>query len=455
MTYCYFFQMLGNLSLFYFVANSFLYAFQLKISLFPTILLALACSLGFFLNQKKPKLRYLSIIFMPLALLSASNLFCALLILLSIVFCAENIIHSRFSFSYEERLKFFYLFFKVLVVCFFPVTISDVFHSLYIPDSLAKELNFLIPFALMFLVSTILLLQILRHDDSMIVKRKFKLTYISVFIGIFFVIFIISSPMFLSFLAFLLKTLYTLILGPLIIMLGSIIGSVLWFIIQPFYPYIQSCVRYVASLIKGERSAIAPESDFLKDFISKPTASFGEFFHGLFSLTVIVVSIYVLIRLLKKMRHHFHYSSVRQSRSTLNEKERIKEDIPLDLAPPGEPRKAVRYYYRCFLHTCKTLGLLFSPDANSFIVARDAREYFQEESLHKLYEMRDIYIKARYSKHQIKSNDVNQIKLLYEELSQEEIHQKKKKIPKKDEMLDASYVHLPPKEHENFDHLQN
>ena len=75
--------------------------------------------------------------------------------------------------------------------------------------------------------------------------------------------------------------------------------------------------------------------------------------------------------------------------------------------------------------------------------------------MHKLYEMRDIYIKARYSKHQIKSNDVNQIKLLYEELSQEEIHQKKKKIPKKDEMLDASYVHLPPKEHENFDHLQN
>ena len=67
MTYCYFFQMLGNLSLFYFVANSFLYVFQLKISLFPTILLALACSLGFFLNQKKPKLRYLSIIFMPLA----------------------------------------------------------------------------------------------------------------------------------------------------------------------------------------------------------------------------------------------------------------------------------------------------------------------------------------------------------------------------------------------------
>ena len=92
-------------------------------------------------------------------------------------------------------LILFYLFFKVLIVCFFPVTISDVFHSLYIPDSLARELNFLIPFALMFLVSTILLLQILRHDDSMIVKRKFKLTYISVFIGIFFVIFIISSPM--------------------------------------------------------------------------------------------------------------------------------------------------------------------------------------------------------------------------------------------------------------------
>lgn len=59
MTYCFFFKMLGNLSLFYFIINCLLCMFQKGVSILPVFILALASALGFFLNEKKAKLRYL------------------------------------------------------------------------------------------------------------------------------------------------------------------------------------------------------------------------------------------------------------------------------------------------------------------------------------------------------------------------------------------------------------
>lgn len=455
MTYCFFFKMLGNLSLFYFIINCLLCMFQKGVSILPVFILALASALGFFLNEKKAKLRYLSILLMPLALITTSDIIGVVVVSVSIVYCALCIVQSRFLLSYEERLEFFLMFPKVFFVCFFMIMFSSVYYS----DQFANTVSFLMNFLLVFMISTILMTQILRHDISVIVKPKFRMTCIGIFVGITLAILFIKFKFFLSTLAFIFKTVYSMVIIPVFMFIAKIIGSVIWFIIEPFYETLHNIMLEGIAQLNGRplvSDGIDPFWDsMLKDFISEPTSSFSDFFHGILSLVIIISCIVLFVRLIKKINHRIHYSRAQISRSTLSGKEQIKEDIPLDLAPPGEPRKAVRYYYRCFLRTCKTLGLLFSPDANSFIVTRDAREYFQEESLHKLYEMRDIYIKARYSKHQIKSNDVNQIKLLYEELSQEEIHQKKKKIPKKDEMLDASYVHLPPKEHENFDHLQN
>ena len=449
MTYCYFFLILGNLSLLTVAASSFLSLTSCSISVFSLFVLTIGCTLGFFLYGKNPKLRFLSLLVFPLAFWGVHDLPTAIGVTFITIYAVFVIFKSQFVISYNERHDFFFLSLKILVICAFPLFTFCLINNQ--PEKIADTLLFV----LISMLSTLMLTQILRHDISVIQQPKFFFSCIGVFASVFLLVSIVKSNAFWVLVRSVLKGFYRFIFAPFILILINIIGKILWFIVGPFYPDLQQSTRSFYEVML-ERMSMVPAEELVKDeWRGTPSDTFLNILLVLFFIAAFIVCILFLVRLLKKVTHRIHHTSASLTRSTLASRKSNGDDVPLDLVPPTEPRKAVRYYYRCFLRTCKTLGLLFSPDANSFIVARDAREYFQEESLHKLYEMRDIYIKARYSKHQIKSNDVNQIKLLYEELSQEEIHQKKKKIPKKDEMLDASYVHLPPKEHENFDHLQN
>lgn len=449
MTYCYFFLILGNLSLLTVAASSFLSLTSCSISVFSLFVLTIGCTLGFFLYGKNSKLRFLSLLIFPLAFWGVHDLPTAIGVTFITIYAVFVIFKSQFVISYNERHDFFFLSLKILVICAFPLFTFCLINNQ--PEKIADTLLFV----LISMLSTLMLTQILRHDISVIQQPKFFFSCIGVFVSVFLLVSVVKSNAFWVLVRSVLKGFYRFIFAPFILILINIIGKILWFIVGPFYPDLQQSTRSFYEVML-ERMSMVPAEELVKDeWRGTPSDTFLNILLVLFFIAAFIVCILFLVRLLKKVTHRIHHTSASLTRSTLASRKSNGDDIPLDLVPPTEPRKAVRYYYRCFLRTCKTLGLLFSPDANSFIVTRDAREYFQEESLHKLYEMRDIYIKARYSKHQIKSNDVNQIKLLYEELSQEEIHQKKKKIPKKDEMLDASYVHLPPKEHENFDHLQN
>lgn len=425
MTYCFSFKMLGNLSLFYFIINCLLCMFQKGVSILPVFILALASALGFFLNEKKAKLRYLSILLMPLALITTSDIIGVVVVSASIVYCAFCIVQSRFLLSYEERLEFFLMFPKVFFVCFFMIMFSSVYYS----DQFANTVSFLMNFLLVFMISTILMTQILRHDISVIVKPKFRMTCIGIFVVITLAILFIKSKFFLSTLAFIFKTVYSMVIIPVFMFIAKIIGSVIWFIIEPFYETLHNIMLEGIAQLNGRplvSDGIDPFWDsMLKDFISEPTSSFSDFFHGILSLVIIISCIVLFVRLIKKINHRIHYSRAQISRSTLSGKEQIKEDIPLDLVPPGEPRKAVRYYYRCFLRSCRNTGLTFKPDANSDIVARLTVEHFMNQDPSSIYKLRNIYIKARYSEHTIKNEDVAQARLICEELSGEEKRMKK------------------------------
>ena len=92
---------------------------------------------------------------------------------------------------------------------------------------------------------------------------------------------------------------------------------------------------------------------------------------------------------------------------------------PLDLFPPADPRKAVRYYYRQFLKICRRHGYVLEKSDNSAIVEHSAKYIFRPENFSILSHLRQIYIKARYSEHHVTDQDVEQIKKDYEALKQE------------------------------------
>ena len=73
-----------------------------------------------------------------------------------------------------------------------------------------------------------------------------------------------------------------------------------------------------------------------------------------------------------------------------------------------------------FYRFVSTLEFDFSPDCNSLMVEQQAKACFQRESMWKLSQIREIYIKARYSRHPVSDNDAQQMKELYQQLKSEE-----------------------------------
>ena len=69
MTLFLFLRLVGDLSLFYAVANAFLCMTSCDVTFVPLIVLSLCGALSYFLVQKKEVLRFLPILLMPLALI--------------------------------------------------------------------------------------------------------------------------------------------------------------------------------------------------------------------------------------------------------------------------------------------------------------------------------------------------------------------------------------------------
>ena len=93
MSFFFFFKMLGDLSLIFAFANSVLLIFGCNISSFlPLIILSLSGTLGCYLNQKSPKLRYLAIITMLPALYHPENFVSLLAILVACLYVGLHIV---------------------------------------------------------------------------------------------------------------------------------------------------------------------------------------------------------------------------------------------------------------------------------------------------------------------------------------------------------------------------
>lgn len=108
MTYCYFFLILGNLSLLTVAASSFLSLTSCSISVFSLFVLTIGCTLGFFLYGKNSKLRFLSLLVFPLAFWGVHDLPTAIGVTFITIYAVFVIFKSQFVISYNERHDFFF-----------------------------------------------------------------------------------------------------------------------------------------------------------------------------------------------------------------------------------------------------------------------------------------------------------------------------------------------------------
>ena len=144
----------------------------------------------------------------------------------------------------------------------------------------------------------------------------------------------------------------------------------------------------------------------------------GELKHGTISLITDGVPVIALAT--QKQVYEKTISNAKETRTTVSGSRYFEAAAPADLFPPSEPRKAVRYYYRCFLRTCQKMGVFFPSSADSQTIEQQSQKFFRPESLGQLRQVRRVYIKARYSDDPVQEQDVQQIKSAYEYLKDEQ-----------------------------------
>lgn len=409
MTLFFFLRLVGDLSLFYAVANAFLCMTSCDVTFVPLIVLSLCGALAYFIAQKKEALRFLPILLMPLALIGVGDLVTALIILASAIYVAVCVVRKIFVIDYDDRLSFLSLAVKALIASVFPML-------LFIWD---RELPRFVPFVLTLAISTLLLTQALRHDPKVFSQRRFRTASLLIAVGLLLLILLISSPEFLRLVAMIPGLIYEWIISPIILLFSYIVGGIVYLIIQPIMemisPYIAENLDSLGNMFGSQDSFF----DSMHDFVNTPTTSILDVVKPIVTLAIVVAVLVFLTRLLKRGYHRFRYNSIKETRSTITEKRSFQEEAPLDLFPPADPRKAVRYYYRQFLKICRRHGYVLEKSDNSATVESGAKYIFRPEKFSILSHLRQIYIKARYSEHHVTDQDVEQIKKDYEALKQE------------------------------------
>ena len=223
MTFFYFLRLLGDLSLFYAVANAFLCMTSCDVTFVPLIVLALCGALSFFLFQKKEPLRFIPFILIPAAFIGVQDTVTGFIVLASAVYVAICVIRKVFVVDYDDRLSFLSLAVKLLLACILPML-------LFIWD---RELPRFVPFVLILMVSTFLLTQALRHDPRVFTQRRFRFTSLLIAVCILAVVLLISSPEFLKLVSLIPGLMYNWIIAPILMLFAYILGGLIYFVIKP------------------------------------------------------------------------------------------------------------------------------------------------------------------------------------------------------------------------------
>lgn len=402
----FFLRIVGDLSLFYAVANAFLCMTSCDVTFIPLIVLSLCGALSYFLVQKKEALRFLPILLMPLALIGVEDKVTALIVLISAIYVVMLIVRKIYVIDYDDRLSFLSLAVKALIASIFPML-------LFIWD--LDLLPRFVPFVLTLAISTLLLTQALRHDPKVFSQRRFRTASFLVAAGLLLIILIISSPEFLRLVAMVPGLIYEWIIAPIILICSYVIGGIVYLISLPLGNLFTSRPDTKLKTFEFHDGFM----ELIFKFVNTPTTSILDVIGPIVTIAIVVGVLVLLSRLLKKGYHRFRYNSIKETRTTITEKRHFEEDAPLDLFPPSDPRKAVRYYYRKFLKVCRHCGYVLEKSDNSATVERGAKYIFRPEKFFILSHLRQIYIKARYSEHEVTRQDVEEIKKDYEALEKE------------------------------------
>lgn len=401
MTLCYFLKLLSELSLLFVVADCFLSVAAVGVeSLIPAVFFAAVGAVAYWMDEKHSnKTKFLLPLLLIPMFLFGESFGTYLAIGLGALYVGLMIWQKRYYMDHDSQSDFFR-------IGMFAVG------ALSVPFVLLMKIDFIAPFVLLYLMSGIFGLRLMRQDVAIFNETRFRVLNLLSVAGIVLLAVLISSDWFLG-------------------LAGMILGKIYDVLVIPIFYVIYACgyalyYLFIEIIFAGGYGDTTKKLNFgdmsmpdeMKDALLGEEQVNGEPFLMLLKGVFLIVGILLVLLLVyrnSKSRNSRSKDSAREARTSVT-MIRPEEKIYADHIAPREPRAAVRYHYRNFLRLCLSLGQEFPRHYTSQHIENMTIGNFDKETLKS---MRKTYIRARYSEHDITKDDVSSIKAQVKKLKSE------------------------------------
>lgn len=401
MTLCYFLKLLSELSLLFVVADCFLSVAAVGVeSLIPAVFFAAVGAVAYWMDEKHSnKTKFLLPLLLIPMFLFGESFGTYLAIGLGALYVGMMIWQKRYYMDHDSQSDFFRI---------------GMFAAggLSVPFVLLMKMDFIAPFVLLYLMSGIFGLRLMRQDAAIFNETRFRVLNLLSVAGIVLLAVLISSDWFLG-------------------LAGMILGKIYDVLVIPIFYVIYTCgyalyYLFIEIIFAGGYGDTTKKLNFgdmsmpdeMKDALLGEEQVNGEPFLMLLKGVFLIVGILLVLLLVyrnSKSRNSRSKDSAREARTSVT-MIRPEEKIYADHIAPREPRAAVRYHYRNFLRLCLSLGQEFPRHYTSQHIENMTIGNFDKETLKS---MRKTYIRARYSEHDITKDDVSSIKAQVKKLKSE------------------------------------
>ncbi len=393
MSLCFFLKTLGELSLYFCVINAILSIALTGVeTLLPLFLLAAVAGVAYWLDDKHPEKRLFLLPLLCAVFFFGSGFGYYFAVGLPALYVGLTIAGQRYYIDHDSQADLFRT--GMAVVIFIAIVFV-----------LLMKLDYIIPFAVLFLISYIFMLRLLRQDAEIFNETKFRVVNLLTIGGVMAAALFLTSDLFLSFLSVTVTPVFELLMQPVIYLLT-------WLGMGLFYAMLW-LITFIRSLGSGEtvdqNDLLAAEMGFVPGGPEQSEMVTNPNFVRLLQGGIVILGIFLIVLWFlgnQKGKKKRSEGSIKESRSSVTNV-RPEEKVYADHFPPREPRAAVRYHYRNFLRLCQELGHDFPRHFTSRHIQNVVAYQFEKE---KLETLRQTYIRARYSEDEITKDDVKQMK---------------------------------------------
>ncbi len=310
-------------------------------------------------------------------------------------------LRRNYEIGYDEMLTRFYTCLKVTV---FPVLV------MVIANNWRGLVDVMLPYFFFFLVLTVMLLRMLRHNEKVLTDRRFRFMNVGEMLLLCGAGYLLSSGYMLMAFRFLLGLVIRFVLRPILTGIVYVFGGLAWLLNKIFSGIDFNVENLNLSQMDDLGEAIQQGEQTAQEYAQSDNLTTRILTYVLIGIAVAIVVLVVvlLFRALMKAGRHGEDNKFEDERESLDD--------------PGKdggrkltraPRDRVRHYYRKFLKLCDVRGIGAGEHLNSREINDQAGGVFRTPSLSAL---RELYIRARYSSAEVTSADVKSAKSAYEEV---------------------------------------